>query len=100
KRGTHLAVSLERLAALCEGRLQRIGLSATQKPIELMARFLVGAGAPGGAPPACAIVDTGHRRARDLALEIPASPLEAVMSIDVWTQVYDRLAELIEGHRT
>ncbi|HTZ35882.1 MAG TPA: DEAD/DEAH box helicase [Stellaceae bacterium] len=94
KRGTHLAVSLERLRALCGGRLQRIGLSATQKPIATVARFLVGADGD------CAIVDTGHRRARDLALEIPDAPLEAVMSHEVWGQVYDRLAALIEAHRT
>jgi ATP-dependent helicase Lhr and Lhr-like helicase len=94
KRGSHLALSLERLAALCDGPLLRIGLSATQKPIETVARFLVGPDAE------CRIVDTGHRRARDLALEIPASPLEAVMSGEVWQQVYDRLAELIEAHRT
>ena len=99
KRGTHLAVSLERLAALCGNRLQRVGLSATQKPIEEVARFLVGASTNGtGAD--CTIVDTGHRRARDLALEVPESPLEAVMSAEVWEQVYQRLAELIEGHRT
>jgi ATP-dependent Lhr-like helicase len=100
KRGTHLAVSLERLASLCDDKLLRIGLSATQKPIEAAARFLVGVGVEGGAAPDCTIIDTGHRRARDLALEIPSSPLEAVMSIDVWGQVYDRLAELIETHRT
>jgi ATP-dependent helicase Lhr and Lhr-like helicase len=99
KRGTHLAVSLERLAALCGGRLQRIGLSATQKPIETVARFLAGMG-DGAAPPDCAIVDTGYRRARDLQLEIPSSPLEAVMSHEVWAQVYDRLAELVAAHRT
>ena len=99
KRGTHLAVSLERLAALCGNRLQRVGLSATQKPIEEVARFLVGASTNGtGAD--CTIVDTGHRRARDLALEVPESPLEAVMSAEVWEQVYQRLAELIEAHRT
>ena len=90
KRGSHLALSLERLAALCGDRLLRIGLSATQKPIEEVARFLVGAGRWRGAD--CAIVDTGHRRARDLALEVPDSPLEAVMSAEVWEQVYDRLA--------
>ena len=114
KRGTHLTVSLERLKALCGDRLQRIGLSATQKPIEAVARFLVGAGTEGTAAVSaaggrdarspeetdCTIIDTGHRRARDLALEMPASPLEAVMSHDVWSQVYDRLAELIEAHRT
>src|SRR5579859_1328539 len=96
KRGAHLALSLERLASLCGDDLLRIGLSATQKPIETVARFLVGA-APGTA---CTIIDIGHRRARDLALELPASPLEAVMSGDVWTEVYDRLAELIAAHRT
>jgi ATP-dependent helicase Lhr and Lhr-like helicase len=94
KRGSHLALSLERLAALCNGPLLRVGLSATQKPIEMVARFLVGPDAE------CRIIDTGHRRARDLALEVPASPLEAVMSGEVWQQVYDRLAELIEAHRT
>jgi len=99
KRGTHLALSLERLAALCGDRLQRIGLSATQKPIETVARFLVGTGGEGAAP-ACRIIDTGHRRARDLALELPSSPLEAVMSIAVWKEVYDRLAELVAAHRT
>src|SRR5271168_4024679 len=94
KRGSHLAISLERLAAICGGPLLRVGLSATQKPIEAVARFLVGPDAE------CRIIDTGHRRARDLALEIPSSPLEAVMSGEVWQQVYDRLAELIEAHRT
>jgi ATP-dependent Lhr-like helicase len=99
KRGAHLAVSLERLDALCGRPVQRIGLSATQKPIEDVARFLVGVDA-GGTPRACRIFDTGHGRARDLAIEVPLSPLEAVMSMEVWKQVYDRLAELIEGHRT
>ena len=100
KRGAHLALSLERLAALCGDRLLRIGLSATQTPIEAVARFLVGAGSNGAARDDCTIIDTGHRRARDLALEVPSSPLEAVMSAEVWQQVYDRLTELIQGHRT
>src|SRR5262249_49792904 len=100
KRGSHLALSLERLAWLCQGRLLRIGLSATQTPIETMARFLVGTGPEGTPFPDCAIVDTGHRRARDLALEVPSSPLEAGMSAEVWDEVYARLAELIAEHRT
>ncbi len=105
KRGSHLALSLERLAALVAHPLQRIGLSATQKPIEEVARFLVGAGpadAEGtGAPePACTIVDAGHVRDRDLALELPDAPLEAVMSGEVWQTVYDRLATMVQEHRT
>src|SRR5207302_882419 len=96
KRGTHLALSLERLATLCGDRLLRVGLSATQKPIEAVARFLVGANKTSG----CTVIDTGHRRARDLALELPDAPLEAVMSAEVWEQVYQRLADLIEAHRT
>src|SRR5262249_51208334 len=100
KRGSHLALSLERLASLCGGSLLRVGLSATQKPIDTVARFLVGTGGEGARAPECTIVDIGHRRARDLALEVPSSPLEAVMSAEVWEQVYERLAELIGEHRT
>jgi len=98
KRGSHLALSLERLDALTERPAVRIGLSATQKPIEEVARFLAG-GTPDAAP-ACDIVDTGHVRARDLAIEVPSSPLEAVMSHEVWEQVYQRLADLAQSHRT
>jgi len=100
KRGSHLALSLERLAWLCGDKLLRIGLSATQKPIHTVARFLVGTGAEGRPMPDCTIIDTGHHRARDLGLEVPSSPLEAVMSGEVWEQVYGRLAELISEHRT
>ncbi|MFZ5782658.1 MAG: DEAD/DEAH box helicase [Pseudomonadota bacterium] len=94
KRGSHLALSLERLAALCGHRLLRIGLSATQNPIEEVGRFLV------GAHDEAAIVDSGHQRDRDLALEVPDSPLESVMSMEVWEQVHRRLAVLVEQHRT
>jgi len=104
RRGAHLAVTLERLEALCrqdaagQGRqLQRIGLSATQKPIEEVAHFLVGAANGRGG---CAIIDEGHRRATDLAIEIPQSPLDAVMAHEVWEEYYDRLAALIGEHRT
>jgi len=160
RRGSHLTLSMERLAALVKGPLQRIGLSATQKPIEHVARFLVGSAAhhtperrsptrrgPSGGdhtrseaadsepvraletekarnspslppphfpafPPAsplqppeaahvpCTIIDTGHARAMDLAIELPGSPLEAVMSNEVWAEVYHRLADLIQAHRT
>jgi ATP-dependent Lhr-like helicase len=99
KRGAHLAVSLERLRALTAGNLTRIGLSATQKPIAAVARLLVGAERLDGEG-SCTIVDMGHARARDLAIEVPRSALEAVMSGQVWTEVYDRLAELIREHRT
>ena len=140
KRGAHLALSLERLETLCGRPLTRIGLSATQKPIAEVAKFLVGQQSPlphrndGGedwvrgqhfdnsevaqersaspspqpSPPTpsgeretlCEIVDVGYTRARDLALELPPSPLSAVMAGDVWLQVYARLAELIQAHRT
>ncbi|MEM5385741.1 DEAD/DEAH box helicase [Paraburkholderia phymatum] len=113
KRGSHLALTLERLDALCGRRLPRIGLSATQKPIEAVARFLVGgasldnvtdsltdSAAHGSAPAGCAIVDVGHVRERDLALEIPPVPLDAVMSNEAWELVYNRLAELVAQHRT
>jgi len=101
KRGSHLALSLERLDALCGRRLPRIGLSATQKPIEAVARFLVGgASVASGEPADCAIVDVGHVRERDLALDIPPVPLEAVMANEAWERVYDRLAELVAQHRT
>ena len=99
KRGSHLALSLERLAALTALPPARIGLSATQKPIEEIARFLVGEG-KGGKRNDCVIVDAGHIRARDLAIEVPSSPLEAVMSNEVWQQVYRRLADLALAHRT
>ena len=105
RRGAHLALSVERLAALTKsasgGPLQRIGLSATQKPIEEVARFLVGTRAVDDAGnPDCEIIDIGHRRELDLGIELPGSPLEAVMSNEVWEEIYRRLAELIQAHRT
>src|SRR5438132_10270131 len=92
RRGAHLALTLERLDHICGRKLQRIGLSATQKPIEEVARFLT--------REPCAIVDRGHKRKMDLAVEVPGSPLEAVMSHEVWQEIYDRLVGLIESHRT
>jgi len=92
RRGAHLALSLERLDHVCGRKLQRIGLSATQKPIEEVARFLTSE--------ECSIVDKGHKRQVDLAVEVPSSPLEAVMSHEVWKEIYDRLVALVESHRT
>ncbi|BCT93464.1 ATP-dependent DNA helicase [Lysobacter helvus] len=101
KRGSHLSLSLERLESLCGRALVRVGLSATQKPIDEVARFLVGSAAvaPDGTPD-CAIVDIGYTRARDLAIEVPPTPLSAVMSNEQWDQVYARIAQLVEQHRT
>jgi ATP-dependent Lhr-like helicase len=100
KRGSHLALSLERLQALVGEPLVRIGLSATQKPIEEVARFLVGAGHVHDGRPECEIVDAGYARERDLALALPPTPLGAVMSNDQWLQVYEAVAELAREHRT
>ncbi len=123
KRGAHLMLSLERLCALTARAPIRIGLSATQKPIETMADFLMGDRPPPpqssplkgeeviSPPPCgdglgegvgrpCAIVDAGHNRKRDLALEMPRSPLDAVISHEAWTEIYDRLAVLGQEHRT
>jgi ATP-dependent Lhr-like helicase len=101
KRGSHLALSIERLQALVGDDLVRIGLSATQKPIEEVARFLVGsANIDKEGTPNCTIIDSGHKREIDLAVEVPDSPLGAVMSGEVFDEVYDRLAQLIATHRT
>src|SRR5271157_2016680 len=100
KRGAHLALSLERLEALiAQSRpnrpLVRIGLSATQKPIEDVAHFLTGAGRPNPT-----IVNIGHRRALDLAVEVPRSELGPIATNEMWEEVYDRLAELVRQHRS
>src|ERR1041384_1104067 len=129
KRGSHLALSVERLEALAasgsaglgpagsaqgetEGQneaarraaypgLVRIGLSATQKPIEEVARFLVGtANINTDGTPRCTIIDSGHVRRLDLAIEVPNSPLESLMSNEVWEEIYDRIAEMIRQHKT
>jgi ATP-dependent Lhr-like helicase len=100
RRGAHLALSLERLQQVATAGVLRLGLSATQKPIEEVARFLVGPAVDSRGAADCRIVDQGHRRTIDLGLEIPRSPLEAVMSHEVWEEYYDRLTELIEAHRT
>lgn len=120
KRGAHLALSLERLDALTFTRPQRIGLSATQRPIELVAQFLVGnrsssivrrqpssagnsALSDGHHPSAispvpCIIIDVGHRRELDLAVEVPKDELSAIATNAIWADVYDRVAELVRAH--
>jgi ATP-dependent Lhr-like helicase len=126
KRGSHLALSMERLNhlvthgyatgaqpsrlpltqeasedACAPAPLVRVGLSATQKPIEEVARFLVGTeNLDNEGNPRCTIIDTGHVRRLDLAIEVPNSPLESLMSNEVWEEIYDRIAHLIREHKT
>jgi ATP-dependent Lhr-like helicase len=94
KRGAHLALSLERLEALTAGKPVRIGLSATQRPIETVAQFLI------GERPLPQIIDIGHKREMDLAVEVPKDELSAVATNAVWADIYDRLAELVRRHRS
>ncbi|MGE5058320.1 MAG: DEAD/DEAH box helicase, partial [Betaproteobacteria bacterium] len=101
KRGAHLALSLERLDALAVRRLQRIGLSATQKPIEEIGRLLVGNHSIStDGTPKCAIVDVGHKRDMDLSVEVPDTELGPIIRQDVWSAVYDKLVTQIQAHRT
>src|SRR3990170_371917 len=101
KRGRHLALSLERRDALAGRRLQRIGLSATQKPINEIARLLVGTKrVTAGGEPDCAIVDVGHRRAWELNIEIPSQPLTHVATHELWDEIYDRITGHVRAHRT
>ncbi|HEY2387678.1 MAG TPA: DEAD/DEAH box helicase [Candidatus Binatia bacterium] len=101
KRGAHLALSLERLDALAGRRVQRIGLSATQKPIEEVARLLVGGGrlAADGTPD-CTIVDTGHARAMELAVETTGHELGPMATHELWADVYERIVGHVGTHRT
>ncbi len=103
KRGSHLALTLERLEHLTSQPVQRIGLSATQRPIETVARLLVGAGPGRSTPdgsPRCAIVDAGHRRELDLCLELPGDELGAVASAEQRAEIVDLIARQVQGHRT
>ena len=108
KRGSHLALSLERLDAVATGRLVRIGLSATQRPLEQVAQFLVG-------KPShreknrqvslfessdCHIVDVGHRRTLDLQVEVPTDELGSIATNAIWSEVYDRIAAIAKQHRS
>jgi ATP-dependent helicase Lhr and Lhr-like helicase len=95
KRGSHLALSLERLEALADSPPLRIGLSATQKPIEVIAHFLAGNGRTDPV-----IVQIGHQREIDLAIEVPASELGPVASHEMWDEIYERVAQLVRQHRS
>ena len=101
RRGSHLALTLARLDHIADARPQRVGLSATQRPIDEIAQFLTGveSGAALATRP-CEIVDLGHQRDLKLAIEVPPTDLEAVAPREQWGEIYDRLAELVAGHRT
>lgn len=98
KRGSHLALSLERLEALTTNPVQRIGLSATQKPLVDVGNFL--GGVLDGKPRDVELIDTGHVRELDIAVEVPSSPLSTICSNEVWEEVYTRIVELVAAHKT
>jgi ATP-dependent Lhr-like helicase len=101
KRGSHLTLTLERLAAICDHPPTRIGLSATQKPLDQIGQFLVGGHAvENGQVREPVIIDGGHVRRLDLAIEVPPSELQAVCSGEQWGEVYDRLVQLVQSHRS
>jgi ATP-dependent helicase Lhr and Lhr-like helicase len=95
KRGAHLTLSLERLDALTHKRPVRIGLSATQKPVEQVAHFLTGSSRPDPV-----IVNVGHKRKLDLAVEVPPMPLGPIASNEMWDEIYNRLVTLVEQHHS
>src|SRR5436853_6049995 len=95
KRGAHLTLSLERLEALTNRPPLRIGLSATQKPIEDVAHFLAGNGRPDPV-----IVNIGHKRTLDLGVEVPSSELGPVASNEMWDEIYERIVQLVKEHRS
>lgn len=100
KRGVHLSLSLERLEHLAERPLVRIGLSATQKPIEEVARFLTGNPDKHHPRPDPVIVNVGHERALELGVEVPRSELGPVASNEMWDEIYGRIVELVNAHRS
>ncbi len=95
KRGAHLSLTLERLAKLTKVAPNRVGLSATQNPIELVAEFLTG-----GSDSAPVIVNIGHRREMDIAIEVPPMPVAPIASQEFSSENFDRLAKLVQEHRS
>lgn len=101
KRGSHLSLSVERLCELADGPITRIGLSATQRPIDEVARFLVGMDSIGPNGKAdCLVVDTGHAREVDLELELTEDEIGPIATHEQWDRVLDRIAELVTSHDT
>ena len=101
KRGSHLSLSVERLCALAENPITRIGLSATQRPIEEVGRLLVGSDSIGpDGKPDCMIVNTGHARTIDLAIELPQRELGPIASHEMWDEALESVAELVRAHGT
>jgi len=101
KRGSHLSLSVERLCALADGPVVRIGLSATQRPIEEIGRLLVGSDSiDADGRPDCLIVDTGRSRTIDLALELPQRELGPIASHEMWDEALDSVTELVQAHGT
>jgi len=102
KRGSHLALSLERLCALTKVEPQRIGLSATQRPLEEVARFL------GGTNRDVAIVDAGRLKTMEVSVEVPVDDMARLSAQDdggaiqnsIWPAIYPRLLELVQQHRS
>lgn len=94
KRGAHLALTLERIEELCDAPVQRIGLSATQKPLDAVARFL------GGPERPVQVIDEGHSRAMDLSVRLPEAPLTPVLAHETWMQVHGAIADLVREHRS
>src|ERR1700693_5472577 len=100
KRGVHLSLSLERLEALTHRPPVRIGLSATQKPIEEVARFLAGNSDSKRTRPDPVIVNVGHKRTLDIGVEVPSSELGPVASNEMWDEIYERIVQLVNAHRS
>ena len=101
KRGSHLSLSVERLCELAEGPVARIGLSATQRPIEEVARFLVGnPEIDADGKPNCLIVETGRARIVDLAIQLPQLEMGPIASHELWGETLDAITKLVMGHRT
>ena len=101
KRGSHLTLTLERLDSLCKHKLTRIGISATQKPMDTIAAFLCGNAQQNALDLSpCQIIDTGHLRELDLAIETPPGELGVICSHEQWDDIYKQLAEMISQHRS